>query len=123
MKVGQLLLCSLCPYRHWFVRLRRLPGVRCTPMRVPTALQGSFDDRYVEIDDRDFTRLKSGITFHEISFSDFRTSIVHVEKERQVGNGIARRMALERDHGHAVEHMLRRDHAVMRGAGGGVARA
>ena len=50
--------------------------MRCTPMRVPTALQGSFDDRYVEIDDRDFTRLKSGITFHEISFSDFRTSIV-----------------------------------------------
>ena len=62
------------------------------------------------------------VEIHEISFSDFRTSIVHVEKERQVGNGIARRMALERDHGHAVEHMLRRDHAVMRGAGGGVAR-
>ena len=84
-------MCSLCPYRHWFVRLRRLPGVRCAPMRVPTALQGSFDDRYVEIDDRDFTRLKSGITFHEISFSDFRTSILRTTPEavtRHIGRSL-----------------------------------
>ena len=63
-KVGQLLWCSLCPYRQWFVCLRRLPGVHCAPKRVPTALRGSSDERYVEIDDLDFTRLKSGQDFH-----------------------------------------------------------